>query len=86
MTTEDTNQTTPDPRLNGWREMSNCPRDGTEVLGLFDTNASYEPVVVWWDQKVEAFYPWRSQGEAYAEHRIAYWQPLPPMPLFEDMA
>ena len=74
-----------DPRLGLWREMDSAPRDGAWILGLIDlNNDSYEYAVVWWTDDPD--YPWATDGNARTEDRLAYWQPLPPMPVFEDMS
>lgn len=75
---------TPAPRLlasdNGWRPIETAPRDGTAVLALYDNNAYYQHVVVFYTGAKT--YEWEAEmgHNAFPECRLAYWMPLPEPP------
>jgi hypothetical protein len=67
--------------MKGWRCMESAPRDGTQILGIYDNGCGWEYRLVYW---VGGKYPWQAEGggrdHAWAEGRVDYWMPFPETP------
>jgi len=60
-----------------WRTMESAPRDGRDIIALFDNHFDYEPVVVFHVSK-DHDYPWHTRdGNGFPTERLAYWKPCP---------
>ncbi|KAF0136972.1 MAG: hypothetical protein FD152_778 [Xanthobacteraceae bacterium] len=61
---------------NGYRPMSEAPRDGTQIQVARYNGCGWEYDVVWWT--VHSKYPWSSEGNAYVDDRFDAWRHLQP--------
>lgn len=57
-----------------WRDMDTAPRNGVPILACRNNGCGWDHMVVWFAGRCE--YPWQSDGTAYPEDRLDYWQPL----------
>lgn len=63
-----------------WQPMETAPRDGTEILVLFD-DVDCVAVVSWDDETTEPQFPWASlENGHYHTDAFRAWRATPPLP------
>lgn len=58
---------------NGWLDMKDAPRDGTEILVARNNGCSWEYYTVWWSS-VKTQYPWMSDSNSYPRDLFSAWK------------